>query len=355
MRTSQESPRSIGYRMPAEWEPHEATWLSWPYNRETWQGNFLDGAEEAFTQLIAALIPGERVELLVPNEEVEERARSRLRPLRIAKEQLRWHTIETGDCWFRDFGPIFVVKKDMPATALASAVAWTKWGYNAYGGKWEDLLMGNDVPDKMPLKDLPRFDGGMVLEGGSIDVNGSGSLLTTESCLLSPDRNPTLTKEEIEGRLKDFLGVMNILWLSSGIAGDDTTGHIDDLTRFVGPSTVVTVVENDPAEENYQPLQENMRRLMTMKDERGTPLSVIALPMPRPFDVEGRRMAASYANFYIANGAVVAPTYRQPSDDIALKTLRDLFSDREVMGIDCTDLIYGYGALHCVTMQQAAI
>jgi agmatine deiminase len=199
---------------------------------------------------------------------------------------------------------------------------------------------------------MPHFEAGIVLEGGSIDVNGSGSLLTTESCLLNPNRNPKLTRSEIETSLKDFLGVTNVLWLSGGIVGDDTDGHVDDVTRFVGPSTVVTVLEEDSSDENYAVLKENHERLMHMRDERGRPLQVVTLPMPRPLVVEDRRMAASYANFYIANGVVAVPTYEQPSDQVALQTIQELFPDRRAIGIDCHKLVYGYGALHCVTQQE---
>lgn len=327
--------------MPAEWEPHAATWLSWPYNIETWDGH-LEGAEQAFVQMIKALTPHERVSLLVPNAAVRKRAEAKLSGIK----NLQMHEIESGDVWIRDYGPIFIKK--------GNSIAWTKWEYNAYGGKYDDLLIGNDVPKKMPIDQSKCFSAGIILEGGSIDVNGSGSLLTTESCLLSPDRNPKLTKEDIEQKLKGFLGVTSVLWLSSGIEGDDTTGHVDDLTRFVARSTVVTVTEQDPKDKNYMPLQENLERLRTMKDDQGTTLTVIELPMPKEFIVEGRRMAASYANFYIANGVVLVPTYAQPSDDVALQTLRQCFADREIIGIDCRKLIWGFGSIHCATQQEPA-
>lgn len=325
--------------MPAEWEPHAATWLSWPYNIETWDGH-LEGAEQAFVQMIKALTPHERVSLLVPNAAVRKRAEAKLSGIK----NLQMHEIESGDVWIRDYGPIFVKNK--------KEIAFTKWIYNAYGNRYQDLLVGNDVVDQMPLTDFKRFDTDMVLEGGSIDVNGSGSLLTTESCLLSPDRNPGLTKERIEQKLKDFLGVTNILWLQSGIEGDDTTGHVDDLTRFVGRSTVVTVTEKDTKDPNFVPLQENLSRLKKMKDEEGTPLTILELPMPKPFVVEGRRMAASYANFYIANGVVLVPTYAQASDVTAIETLQKCFPDRDIIGIDCRKLIWGFGSIHCATQQE---
>ncbi len=338
---------SLGFRMPAEWEPHEATWLAWPYNLETWEGH-LEGAEDAFAQFIEVLTQAEIVHLLVPSAEGEERAQRKLRGRKILRENLHFHRIETGDVWFRDFGPTFITKGE----GDRREVAWTKWKYNALGNKWPDLLMGNEVPDNMPLQKFQRFDADIVLEGGSIDVNGSGSLLTTESCLLNPNRNPTLTRRELEQRLQDFLGVTNILWLQEGIAGDDTDGHIDDITRFVGPDTVVTVLEEDTEDKNFAALQENYQRLQSMKNERGENLRIVTLPMPRPFIVDGRRMAASYANFYIANAGVVVPLYNQPSDTIALETLGNLFPKRKIVGIDCRELIVGCGSLHCISQQQ---
>jgi agmatine deiminase len=341
------TPAELGFRMPAEWEPHAATWLAWPYNLETWEGH-LDGAQQAFVEIIETLAPYEKIHLLVPDQAVKNRAEEKLRKGKLDWKNLEIHLIESGDVWFRDYGPIFVAK----GKETNREIAYTKWKYNAYGHKYDDLLIGNHVPDLMPLEKFRRFETGLVLEGGSIDVNGSGTLLTTESCLLSPDRNPELNKGQIEKALKDYLGVTNVLWLHAGIEGDDTTGHIDDLTRFVGPSTVVTVEEKDPADPNYAPLMENARRLEHMKNEHGKTLTVIPLPMPKPLHVDGRRMAASYANFYIANGIVLVPVYKQPSDDEALSILKNCFPDRKVMGIDCRKLIWGYGSIHCATQQQ---
>lgn len=334
--------------MPAEWEAREATWLSWPYNPQTWEGH-LSGAEEAFSKIIEVLTKHERVELLVPNDVVKERAMKKIKTTNADLTKLRIHEIESGDVWIRDYGPIFVKN-------AKGEIAWTKWGYNAYGKpeEYEDLMIGNDVPEKLPIDQSKKFDGGMILEGGSIDVNGSGTLLTTESCLLSPTRNPDLSKKDIEQRLKDFLGVTNILWLSEGIEGDDTTGHVDDLTRFVSRNTVVTVTESNPKDKNYGPLQENIKRLKTMKDETGTLLTVLELPMPKEFVVDGRRMAASYANFYIGAKSVLVPTYNQSSDTVALKVLGECFPEREIIGIDCCELIWGYGSIHCATQQIPA-
>lgn len=341
------TPAHFGFRMPAEWEPHEATWLAWPYNPETWEDH-LEGAEEAFTKFIEILVTAEIVHLLVPNGEVRERAKQKLAGRNIAHERLHFHEIEAGDTWFRDFGPLFLIKK----VGEKNEVAWTKWIYNALGNKYEDLLVGDTVPDKMPLSAYKHFEAHMVLEGGSIDVNGCGSLLTTESCLLNPNRNPGLGRSEIEQRLKDFLGVSNILWLQEGIVGDDTDGHIDDVARFVNTSTVVTTLEEDPQDENFKVLKENYERLKVMRNEQGENLHIVTLPMPRPLIVDDRRMAASYANFYIANAGVVVPTFHQPSDEIALETLQKVFPKRKIHGVDCRELIFGYGSLHCVSQQQ---
>lgn len=338
------TPAALGYRMPAEWEPQEAMWLAWPYNLETWEGH-LEGTEEAYVRMIEALAPHQTVHLLVPNAQVQERAAKKLQSLRIPSSSLQLHQIETGDVWIRDYGPIFIVN-------AAGKVAWTKWGYNAYGNKYDDLLIGNEVPGKMPLQHLPRFDPGMILEGGSVDVNGRGTLLTTEECLLSPDRNPDLSREQIEERLRDYLGATNILWLWRGIAGDDTTGHIDALARFVAPSTVIAVSEDDSSDENYEQLRQNCERLRAMRDETGAPLTVLKMPMPRSFVVDGRRMAATYANFAIANGVVLVPTYAQPSDDTALAIFREAFPDRRVVGIDGRELVWGCGSIHCATQQM---
>ncbi len=347
--TNTAKPSAEGFRMPAEWALQSAVWLSWPYNlEETWEGH-IDGAEKAFTEMIEIMSHHQIVHLLVPNDAVRTRTLSKIKNSKANLKNLQLHIVETGDIWIRDYGPIFITK-DSPK----HEVAFTKWIYNAYGNKYDALLVGNDVADKIPLDTYRRFDTGIVLEGGSIDVNGSGTVLTTESCLLSPDRNPNMTKKQIEQALSDYLGASNVLWLGEGIEGDDTTGHVDDLTRFVGPSTVVTVVEEDPSDANYKPLLENVKRLKSMKDERGTPLTVLEIPMPQKFVVDGRRMAATHANFLIANNVVLVPVYAQPSDDVALDILSKCFPERKVIGIDCRELIWGYGSIHCASQQQPA-
>jgi agmatine deiminase len=267
-------------------------------------------------------------------------------------ERVRFSHHPTNDAWVRDHGPIYIVRDQQGKRERAL----TKWGYNAWGDKYPPYDLDNQIPLQIAAEfQEPLFSGGMILEGGSIDVNGAGLLLTTEACLLNPNRNPELSRAEIEQRLCDFLGVQKILWLGDGIVGDDTDGHIDDLTRFVDERTVVTVVESDPRDENYHLLQENLQRLRTLTDLQGRPLSVVALPMPAALVYEETRLPASYANFLIINTKVLVPTYRCPADEVALRTLAQLFPDREVVGIDCTELVWGLGAIHCVTQQQPAV
>jgi agmatine deiminase len=258
----------------------------------------------------------------------------------------------TNDAWCRDHGPIFIQRQ--AGGTVEEAVV--DWDFNAWGGKYPPYDLDDVVPTRIAEElGLPVFHPGIIMEGGSIDVNGRGTLLTTEACLLNPNRNPELSRDEIEDCLRAYLGVSHILWLGDGIAGDDTDGHVDDLTRFADPTTVVTVVEENPADENYEPLQANLERLNEMTDQDGRPLRVVTLPMPRALWHEGQRLPASYANFYIANGVVLLPTYDPTHDDVARATLQQLFPDREVIGIDSTDLVWGLGAFHCVTQQWPAL
>lgn len=340
------SPSKLGYRMPAEWEPHQGTWISWPHNRESWPGKFRP-VSSVFVEIVSHLSPVELVNINVNDREMEERVRNQLRLAGVPITNVRFHLIPTNDAWVRDHGPTFVTNGEH--------VALVNWTYNAWGRKYKPF----DLDDRVPMMiadqlSCPAFSPSVVLEGGSIDVNGRGTLLTTESCLLNSNRNPSLTRDEIEHVLEDFLGVSKVLWLGEGIAGDDTDGHIDDLARFVDASTVVTVIEDDPADENYRPLSENLERLRGMSDQNERPLNIVTLPMPGELYYQGHRLPASYANFYIANGLVIAPTYNSVNDRVALETLQKLFPDRRVVGIHCLDLVWGLGAVHCVTQQQPA-
>lgn len=338
------TPVELGYRMPAEWEPHQATWLSWPHKEASWPGK-LHQILPVYARMVAALARSETVYINVNDEVMERQARDLLR-VAGAEGDIRFQHFATNDAWCRDHGAIFVVRDG------ADRLAATDWGYNAWGGKYPPFDLDNQIPRAMAeTLGVPRFEGGMILEGGSIDVNGAGLLLTTEACLLNPNRNPQLNRERIEQRLHDYLGVRQVLWLGDGIVGDDTDGHIDDLTRFVALDTVVTAVEADPADENYAVLQANLRRLRAMADERGGALRIVELPMPPAIVYDGQRLPASYANFYIGNRVVLLPTYGHGNDERAAAILAELFPGREVVGIDCRDIVWGLGAWHCLTQQ----
>jgi agmatine deiminase len=301
--------------------------------------------------MVRLLAEREEVHVNVAGPAMEADVRRLLADEGVDSGNVFFHDNPTNDAWCRDHGPIFVHRQSAGKTEEAIL----DWGYNAWGGKYPPYDLDDVIPTRIGRElGIPVYYPGMVLEGGSIDVNGRGTLLTTEACLLNPNRNPQLDREAIEASLRRHLGVRNILWLGDGIAGDDTDGHIDDLTRFVDPTTVVTVVEEDPADQNYEPLQKNLERLRTMRDQDGTPLRVVTLPMPRPIHQEGQRLPASYANFYIANGLVLLPTYDPERDAEAQATLQGLFPGRDVVGIDCTDLVWGLGAFHCVTQQWPA-
>lgn len=346
-----QTPRALGYRQPAEWEPHEATWLSWPHKEESWPGAF-ESVPDIFVEIARHLAASELVRINVDNEDTAARVGGMLERSGVDLAAIRFHLNPTNDAWARDHGPIYVVR-DFAGERERAIVDWR---YNAWGDKYPPYDLDDAIPGRIAAEFNERiFKPGIVMEGGALDVNGRGTLLTTESCLLNPNRNPHLNKEQIEEYLREYLGVSNILWLGDGIVGDDTDGHIDDLTRFVAPDTVVTAVEEDPADENYRPLIENLARLREMKDQDGKRLRIVELPMPGPVYFDSHRLPASYANFYIANRAVLVPTYRHKNDRRAIEVLQGLFLDRRVVGIDCTDLVWGLGAIHCVTQQQPAI
>ncbi|MDD5348734.1 MAG: agmatine deiminase family protein [Chthoniobacteraceae bacterium] len=341
------TPAQMGYRMPAEWEPHEATWLSWP-NREgiSFPGSY-DAIPPVLAKLVDALADSERVCINVSGPEQEAEVREAFRRARARTGHVCFFHIPTNEPWCRDHGPVFLTRKD------ASKAAIVDWDYNAWGWKYPPFDLDDVVPTKVgEALGLQVFNPGMVLEGGSIDVNGTGSLLTTRSCLLNPNRNPDLTKTEIEQKLRDYLGVTNILWLGDGIAGDDTDGHVDDLTRFVSRTSVLTCVEDQEDDPNYEPLKENLAKLREMDAEDGSPLEVHVLPMPGKLVREGQRLPASYANFYIANKVVLLPAFGDSADAWAASVLQTVFPTRKVVSIDCRDLIWGLGAFHCLTQQQ---
>ena len=344
---SSQTPTALGYRMPAEWEPHTATWLSWPRREGISFPASFNRVLPALRAMLEALIESEQVCINVSNEAHQAEARSVLRGLPM--ERITFYRVPTNEPWCRDHGPIFLTRnRDL-------SLAVVDWGYNAWGNKYPPFDLDEVVPTRLAeILKLPVFYPHMILEGGSIDVNGSGALLTSESCLLNKNRNPNLSRDEIEQRLRDYLGVSDILWLGDGIVGDDTDGHIDDLTRFVSERSVVTVVEEDRNDENYELLQENLKRLREMK-LGGRKLNIRTLPMPNKIVREGLRLPASYANFYIANTRVLVPTFADANDEAALSILRECFPDRRVIGIDCRELIWGLGTFHCLTQQQPAV
>jgi agmatine deiminase len=342
------TPASLGYRMPAEWEPHEATWLSWPRRDGISFPDSYERVMPTLAKMVHALSFSEPVHINVCDAEHEAEVRKQLTKAGAKTHHVTYHHIPINEPWCRDHGPVFVTRKNQDPK-----VAIIDWDYNAWGWKYPPFDDDDVVPTKIAehLK-MPVYHPGIVMEGGSIDLNGSGTLLTTKSCLLNPNRNPDLNQGEIEQKLKDYLGVSKILWLGDGIEGDDTDGHVDDLTRFIDRTTVVTVVEEDEEDSNYEPLQENLKLLQTMEVEDGTPLDVIKLPMPRKIVRDGQRLPASYANFYIANKVVLLPVFADAHDKWAVAVLEKAFPDRKIVPIDCRELIWGLGAFHCLTQQQ---
>ena len=326
--------------MPAEWEPHEATWIAWPHNRSDWPGRFAP-IPWVYGEIVRRLSRVEKVFILVRDKTLEGQARRVLTSLDARLDAVEFVTQPTNRVWTRDYGPIFVKDRRGQVTP-------TGWRFNAWA-KYSDYQLDARVPQAIARRlERPFRQWDMVLEGGSIDVNGAGLLLTTEECLRSPiqARNPGMSRAEIEGNLRRGLGIRQVIWLRNGIAGDDTHGHVDDIARFVAEDTVVAAIETDPHDANYESLRENAAIL------RAAGLRVIHLPMPQPLYFSGRRLPASYANFYVANGLVLVPTFNDPRDRLALSVLAKAFPNREISGINCTELIWGLGALHCMTQQQ---
>jgi len=342
-----QTPAALGYRMPAEWEPHAATWLSWPRREGISFPESFDRVLPALRAMVEALIESEHICINVCNGAHEAEARSVLG--RLPMERVTFYRIPTNEPWCRDHGPIFLTRDRDPKLALVD------WDYNAWGNKYPPFNLDEVVPTRVAeVLKVPVFYPHMILEGGSIEVNGAGALLTTESCLLNKNRNPNFSRDEIEARLRDYLGVRDILWLGDGIAGDDTDGHIDDLARFVSERTVVAVVEEDRDDENYQLLQKNLACLRQMKIGKDS-IEMLTLPMPKKIMREELRLPASYANFYIANSCVLVPTFADSADELALSVLRECFPHRRVIGIDCRELVWGLGTFHCLTQQQPAV
>jgi agmatine deiminase len=342
---AQPTPAARGYRMPAEWAPHQATWISWPHKRESWPGKF-EPVEPVMVRAVAALARSETVRINVLDERHERHVQSRLEG-HVPRDRVIFHRIPTNDAWCRDHGAIFVTRDSAEDPALA-----LDFRFNAWGGKYPPYDLDDAVAAAMAAAlGVPSLAVDMVLEGGSIDINGAGALLTTEQCLLNRNRNPGMTREQIETRLCELLGVRQVLWLGEGIVGDDTDGHVDDLTRFVAEDTVVTVVERDRGDANYAALAENRERLAGFRLADGRPLRVIELEMPRPVVWQGERLPASPANFYIGNRVVLMPAFEDPADEPNRAKLAACFPGREIVAIDCRDLVLGLGTFHCLTQQ----
>jgi agmatine deiminase len=337
-------PAQLGYRWPAEWEPHAATWLAWPRKPETWPGKF-EPIPGVWARLVRTLAEFEPVHILAGGEQIMEQARALVGDV----PSVTLHGVPTNDVWARDHGPMFLSGPPGLPPALLD------WQYNAWGGKYPPFDLDNAVPAYVAqFTGRLRFAPGIILEGGAVDSNGAGTILTTEECLLNPNRNPHLDRQDVERYLADYCGARKVLWLGRGIAGDDTDGHIDELARFVGRSTVLAAVESDPADDNHAPLADNLARLRSMSDADGRPLEVIPVPLPSPLFYDGQRLPASYMNFYIANGVVIVPQFSDPADAVAVATLARAFPTRQIRGLDAVDLAWGLGAFHCITQQQPA-
>jgi agmatine deiminase len=329
--------------MPAEWDSHEATWLSWPHDPTTFISG-VEKVEKTYVQIIKYLHKDEQVNLFVQDDIMKQKVKKLLSQANVDLSRVLFFEFDYADVWFRDYGPIFVRNQD--------EVAMVHWGFNSWGQKYEELLKDAEIPDVInEYMGLACFEPGIVLEGGSIDVNGEGTLLTTKQCLLNKNRNPSFSKEKIEAYLKDYFGVTHIIWLNCGIAGDDTDGHVDDLARFVNATTVVCAFDQSD-DENCRALKQNYQTLCRAVDQDGKKLEIAKLPMPGNVCYENQRLPASYTNFYIDNKTVLVPTFRSEKDKEALAILQELFPNRKVVGVDCTDLICGFGAIHCISQQQ---
>jgi len=347
--------------MPAEWERHESTWLAWPHNRTDWPGKF-DVIPWVYADIVRHLSRVENVNIIVGSQGAKEKARKVLTLSHADLKRIRFHVWPTDRGWTRDSGPIFVKADRKAETASLTAI---NWRFSAWA-KYPDWKLDNRLPERIakklkleqfkPMVELNGRPYHVVLEGGSIDVNGQGLMLTTEECLLSKvqQRNPGLSRQNMEQIFADYLGAEKVIWLGCGIVGDDTHGHVDDISRFVAADTVLTVVEPGRGDANYEPLQENLRRLRAATDLQGRKLRIVELPLPRAVVFRGQRLPASYANFYIANNLVLTPTFNDPNDRVALNILADVFPKHEIVGIHCGDLIWGLGAIHCMTQQQPA-
>jgi agmatine deiminase len=343
------TPKQQGFHFPAEFSQHTATWLSWPHKEASWPGK-IETIFPVYARFVKYVAEGEKVNINVCDEAMKKKATHYLQAVGADLKNIQFFIHPTNDAWCRDHGPAFLVSRKEKKKMIVD------WGYNAWGGKYPPFDLDDNIPTLIAnYYNIPVVYPGIVMEGGAVDFNGKGTVLTTTSCLLNENRNPHLNQKQIEEHLHNYYGVDNILWLGDGIVGDDTDGHIDDLTRFVNENTVVTVVETNKSDDNYLPLLENLNALKKLRLENGKQMNIVELPMPSAFVYEDMRLPASYANFYISNKYVVVPTFRDKNDEVALNTLQECFKDRKVIGLDSTDIIWGLGSFHCLSQQEPAV
>ena len=347
----EKTPASLGYSFPAEWEKHRATWFSWPRPEGISFPDKYHTVPENLARIFKEIAPRERVEINVPNGNYERIVKEQLTEHGCPLKNIFFHHIKTDESWCRDHGPAFVQRKNRNGKKETAIV---DWGFNAWGGKYPPYDNDDNVPTRIAEEfGLPIFYPGIIMEGGAVEFNGEGTILTTTQCLLNKNRNPSLSKSEIEGFLKAFYGQKQVLWLGEGIAGDDTDGHVDDLARFINSTTIVVGVEEDSKDENYEILLDNLKRVRKLKDQDGKPFNIIEIPMPGVVEFDKQRLPATYVNFYFCNGALLVPTFRNKRNDKkALNILQEALPERKVIGIDCVELIWGLGAIHCLSQQQ---
>ncbi len=344
------TPRELGYYFPAEFARQSAMWLSWPHKEASWPGK-IESIYPVYADFIRLVAEGQRVKINVVDEAMKSKALGHLERAGVDPGQVDLLLHPTNDAWCRDHGPAFLVNRDAEYKKII-----VDWGYNAWGGKYPPFDLDDEIPTRVAAYyGIPVVYPGIVMEGGSVDFNGKGTVLTTTSCLLNENRNPHLNQGQLEKYLCDYYGVSNVLWLGDGIVGDDTDGHIDDITRFVNADTVVTVIEENRSDENYELLQENLKLLNRLRLESGKQINVVELPMPSPVIYEDQRLPASYANFYIANKYVIVPVFRDKNDDRALTIIQQCFPDRKVVGLDSVDIIWGLGSFHCLSQQEPLV
>ncbi len=347
--TMNQTPKELGYYFPAEFELHEATWLSWPHKEASWPGK-IQTIYKPYCDFIKAISKGEKVRINVNDEAMKAFAVKHLQASDVNLNEIEFYFNPTNDAWCRDHGPAFVINQNTKQKAIVD------WNYNAWGNKYPPYDLDEIVPTLIAKHfNLPVFYPNIIMEGGSVEFNGKGTLITSTACLLNPNRNPQLNQQQIENYLCDYYGVEQILWVDEGIIGDDTDGHIDDTIRFVNEDTVLTVIEEDKADENYELLQHNLKQLKLMRLLNGKQLNIIELPMPDEVVYEDQRLPASYANFYIANDVVVVPTFQCKKDDVALNIIQQCFPSRKVIGINSVDIIWGLGSFHCLSQQEPKI